>query len=471
MKTLNYNKILLAGSICVALLFLMLNIYTPLIADDYGYSLEFHSFGDIFPSIYNTYYNWTGRSVVIFLVEFWLLIGKLFFNIANTLVYCAFILLIQFHITGNMKKMSAWLFLALNIFFWVIVPEWGQVFLWLTGSCGYLWTAMIALLFLVPFRKRQDNPEYNLKAPLSILFLPFGILAGWGAENTGAAVLLLLIAYLIIKIVRKDRFSLFEILGVIGFLIGFSLLITAPGNYARAESLMEAGRGYINDPFLVMCIKRFISITGMFINYHGFLLMSISAILGFDLVYHRKRKLQVFTYFYALAAIVSLYSMLLSPIFPDRVFLVVLVFSVITLGSVLVQMELQLSNIIKRNMAIMIIFVILIPSAYSFITVSRSIIGVYLRWYDRLEYILAEKEKGNLEIIVRPIFETNRHIFFPDINENKNIGYNTSIPMYFGLKSIKTNNEILWLSLWKRKTIRQLLIPPWGIIKRIREIE
>jgi len=476
MKTLNLNKILIVISICVILLFLMLNIYTPLIADDYSYSIGIHSVFGIFPSIYNSYFNWSGRSVVIFLGQFWLLIGKPFFNIANTLVYCAFILLVQFHITGNIKKISAWLFLTINIFFWFFVSEWGQVFLWLIGSCGYLWSTVIILLFLVPFRKKQDNPYYKLNVPLSILFFPAGILAGWNAENSGAAVLFLLIAYFVTKIIKKNQFALFEVLGTIGFLTGFSLLIAAPGNYVRAEVIRELGLGYMNDPFLVKYIKRFVDITRMFIRNHGFLLMIISIILGFDHVYHQKRRLPMFSYFYALAALASVYSMLLSPAFPDRSFLIVLVFSVITLGNILIQMELPLPKIIERNAAVALIAV-LILLAYSFLSASKAIAVVYLRWYDRAEYILSEKEKGNLEIEVRPIITTNKYVALYgllDLLEDKNDWPNTSIANYFDINSIKTNNEALsGESVWmdKRKRIRQLFIPPWGIVKKIREIE
>jgi hypothetical protein len=476
MKTLNLNRVLIVISIGVILLFLILNIYTPLVADDYSYSIGINSVLDILKSQYYSYFNWGGRNPAHFIAQFWLLSGKPFFNIANTLIYCVFIFLIQFHITGNIKKLSPWLFLTINIFFWFSVPAWGQNFLWLIGSCNYLWTTVLVLLFLVPFRKKHNDSKFSLNLLQSILLFITGILAGWGNENSGAAILFLLIAYFIVKIIRKDQFALFEILGSIGFLLGFSLLIAAPGNYVRAEVIRESGWGYMNDPFLVKYIKRFIDITRMFIRNHGFLLMFISIILGFDHVYHQKRKLPVYSYFYALAALTSGYSMLLSPTFPDRAFLIVLVFSVITLGNVLVSMKLKLPIIIKRNMAVLIIMV-LIPLANSFFDASIAVVGTYLKWYDRLEYILAEKEKGNLEIKVRPIITTNKHVALYgllDLLEDNNDWPNTTIASYFGINSIKINDkdplgESSWLD--KRKRIRQLYKSPWGIVKRIREIE
>jgi len=476
MKALNLNKILIVGSICVMLLFLMLNIYTPLIADDYSYSIGINSVLDILKSQYNSYFNWGGRNPAHFIAQFWLLSGKPFFNIANTLIYCVFIFLIQFHITGNIKRLSPWLFLTINIFFWFSAPAWGQNFLWLIGSCNYLWTTVLVLLFLVPFRKKHNDSKFSLNLLQSILLFITGILAGWSNENSGAAILSLLIAYFIVKIVRKDQFALFEILGAMGFLIGFSLLIAAPGNYVRAEAIRELGWGYMNDPFLVKYIKRFVVITKMFIRNHGFLLMFISIILGFDHVYHQKCKLPIFSYFYALAALTSVYSMLLSPSFPDRAFLIVLVFSVITLGNVLVSMKLKLPIIIKKNMAVLIIMV-LIPLANSFFDASIAVVGTYLKWYDRLEYILAEKEEGNLEIEVRPIMTTNKYVALyglSDLLDDKNDWPNTSIASYFGINSIKIKDEVfVGKSLWldKRKKIRQLFKSPWKIIKRIYEIK
>jgi len=476
MKTTQIQeRFLIIVAIFVIVLFLILNIYTPLIADDYSYSDGIHSVSDIFISQYNHFFTWGGRNVAHFFVQFWLFVGKQFFNIANTIVYCVFIFLVQFHITGKHVKQNPALFLILNIFFWFFVPVWGQNFLWLTGSCNYLWTTTIILFFLVPFRKRQDDPDYRWNIPFSISFFFVGILAGWSNENSGTAVLFLLIAYFVIKIIRKNKFTLFEVFGMIGFLIGFSFLIAAPGNYARAESIRQYGEDG-NTPLLLMFIKRFVSITLMFIRNQGFLLILISFLLGIDLLYHKKQKLQIFTYFYTLAVLVSVYSMLFSPIFPNRAFLIVIVFSIIALGNILRQMEISIPDIIKRYI-IFITAVVIIYLSVPFLNTSRQIIGIYIRWYDRIEYILTEKEKDNLEIEVNPIvFEPiDKHVALYglddiDISSDENCWLNTSIAHYFGIKSIKKNNEpreTLWRE--KRKRIRQLIIPPWGIIDKLRD--
>jgi hypothetical protein len=135
-------------SLITVLSFFILNALTPLIADDYGYSLGLYSFFDVVKTTYDRYFDWGGRLLSNFLLYFWLLAGKFYFNIANTIIYCLFIFLVQFHIMGKAKCNPA-MFLAISIFLWFLVPAWGQNFLWISGSCGYLWTTVFILLFLI----------------------------------------------------------------------------------------------------------------------------------------------------------------------------------------------------------------------------------------------------------------------------------------------------------------------------------
>jgi hypothetical protein len=429
-----------------------MNCLTPLIADDYSYSLGIHSVADIIKYQYGQWLGWGGRSVAHFLAQFWLLLGKPFFNIANTLVYCGFIFLTCFHINGNSRPFKPALFFAINVFYWFLVPAWGQNFLWLDGSCNYLWTTTIILLFLAPFRKKYDVRDYKLPLPLSMLFFSIGVLAGWSNENSAAAVLCLLAAYFVIKKIRKEKISFFEITGCVGFLTGFILLIAAPGNYVRAGVIREMGGSYYNDTLILMLLKRFVDVTRIFFRNYGFTVMAAAVFFAVDLLYHQKRRLNLFSYFYALAALAGVYSMMLSPFFPDRAFLIVMVFAGITLGSVLVQFELHIPVMLKRNsflFAGMLLFLL----SFSVLKAGRNITSIYLRWQNRVEYILAEKERGNLDLAVQaPIPAADRHTALyglTDIGDDKTEWPNTSIAEYFGLRSIKRlENDEPWESVW-----------------------
>jgi hypothetical protein len=94
--------------------------------------------------------------------------------------------LICYHITGSIKKINVLLFFTVNVLVWWILPSWGENFLWLTGSCVYVWPFVIILLFLAPLRKIHEDGTYNLNVPSSALYFFLGILAGLSYENAGA---------------------------------------------------------------------------------------------------------------------------------------------------------------------------------------------------------------------------------------------------------------------------------------------
>jgi hypothetical protein len=301
---------------------------------------------------------------------------------------------------------------------------------------------------------KYERKDYDMNIPLSLGFFIVGILAGWSNENSAAAVLFLLMVYFIIKLVQRNKIVLFETLGGIGFLIGFILLIAAPGNYKRLDVIiMMMDSGHASEAFIILLLKRFLYISVLFVKNNGCLVMAVSALFGFDYVYHQKRKLNLFSYFYALATIASVYSMMLSPGFPDRAFMIVLVFSGITLGSIIIQYEIVIPKIVMRN-AVILCIPLTIFFSFSILKASRNILGIYLKWEKRIEYIMAEKERGNMDIEVKaPIPVTDKHAALyglRDIVDDPNDWPNTSIAEYFGLRSIKRlDNDEPWESIWK----------------------
>jgi hypothetical protein len=359
-------------------------------------------------------------------------------------MYCLFIFLVQFHITGKIKY-NPIAFLTISIFLWFFVPAWGQNFLWLSGACVYLWTTAFILLFLIPFRKKQDDINYKLNIPLSILFFFLGLLAGCSTENASAALLLLLASYFAVKIVKKDKISLFEVLGTLGFLAGFLLLVLSPGNEVRQGLLQHYG----SESF--MALKRLAGVTLVFGKDLGFALIAIFAIFAFDLVCNKKQKLNVFSCFYALVAIAGAFSMLLSPSFPPRSFFIVILFAGIALGNILLQTEINLPEIIKRN-ARAIAICCLIGFSFSFLNSSRNIIGIYMEWNRRVKYIEEEKAKGNFDIELRapiPVWDKHAASYgLRDILHENDKWPNTAIAEYFGLSSITKADSDNWEVMW-----------------------
>ena len=86
--TKNYGNYL--AYLFVFVVMLILNIKTPLVADDYSFSLVSVSSGEritsisqIYDSLVHLYFNWTGRVILFSLTEFFLMYDKIFFSIFN----------------------------------------------------------------------------------------------------------------------------------------------------------------------------------------------------------------------------------------------------------------------------------------------------------------------------------------------------------------------------------------------------
>lgn len=65
------------------------------------------------------------------------------------------------------------------------------------------------------------------------IFIP-GILAGWTNENTAAAMLVIVIGFFIYYRSHKWAIPVWAIAGFTGAIIGFIIMIAAPGNFVRA---------------------------------------------------------------------------------------------------------------------------------------------------------------------------------------------------------------------------------------------
>jgi hypothetical protein len=431
--------------------FFILNVITPLTADDYFYAFiigttnRISSLKEIFFSMSRQYFFIGGRITAHFLVQFFMFIeNKLIFDICNTLIYCGFVFLVQFHITGSFKR-NPFLFFLINTVLWFFIPAWGENFLWLTGSCNYLWTITIILLFLVPYRKKNDNPGYKLNAALSVLFFFLGVLAGCTNENTGGAVFILLAAYIIKKIMKREKISFFEIAGCMGFLAGFIFLAAAPGNYTRLGTGFQTG--VVNQGgFIVRIIKHFFYVTLMFVSNGGLFFSCISLWLGYNIIFVKKGKINFFTCIYFFAGIISAYSMIVSPQFPERAFLSVTVFLYIAALNIIFQTKPELPAFIKNHISVLILFLMILFLG-SFLASGKNLMHIYLNNKQRVAWIMDQKEKGVKNIAVKaPVFYRDKHsalYSLNDINSDENGWPNIWIARFYEIDSIKgiDNNE------------------------------
>ena len=238
-------------------IFFLRNLLIPILADDYSYAFiwdgdargnlidgldgsrlhRVESFSDILTSQWSHYFTWGGRTIAHCFVQFFMWQGDMLFDIANTLIFAAFVLLLFKAGTGlplrDMNK-SYLLFILAGIYF--CTPSPAITMIWLTGSCNYLWMCTFGILFLLPFvlKYRGENfwrtpPAYSV--PLMALL---GLIAGWSIEPNGAA-LFVVTALFVLHFKREKNLQPWMKVGFIFLTIGVALLFLSPGNFHRLE--------------------------------------------------------------------------------------------------------------------------------------------------------------------------------------------------------------------------------------------
>ena len=367
--------------ICFTALY-SLNRLTPIISDDFAYLFIYGEEGritsikDIIHSQVNHYYMWGGRSVVHFIAQILLMLPTDVADLLNTLVYLSYIFLIYLHIKGRTKN-SIFLFLTVNLGVWFSQPVIGDTIFWLTGSANYLWGTWLILLFLLPFRLytgRVSRPI--LQAFYSMCIFTLGILAGWTNENTAAAMLVIVIGFFIYYRSHKWSIPVWAIAGFAGAIIGFIIMIAAPGNFVRA--------GESTSFSLYNLSYRLFMWTLTFFYYSGplFLITLISIITFSRFSRGDKKDKMKLVLIYAVAAIAAVYAMLASPTFPRRALFGVVTFLIIAIG--ICFYNLNYKNVFLRQIRLIVVSVSLIAFLFTF----------YLGWKEINSYskIVAQRE-------------------------------------------------------------------------------
>ena len=226
----------------ITAIFFARNCLMPLVADDYSYAFVWDagvgnilagvpdsiervdSLGDLIDSQVSHYMTWGGRTPAHTLIQFFVWIGKGFFDVANTLMFAALLVLIARSAEVRLtSRVLLWIALGL----WIAVPEWISTMQWLTGACNYLWMGVIQLAFIALILRR--SPHSSLR--ITHYALPIAFLAGWSNEAGGITTLFVVLALVVSR--KKIRPS--ELAAMLSFAIGYALLILAPGNFNRLQ--------------------------------------------------------------------------------------------------------------------------------------------------------------------------------------------------------------------------------------------
>lgn len=418
----NSTKIIL---FLIFLSMLLLNFLTPYIADDINYKYiwgtnnRVHNLLDIAVSQYNHYLTWGGRSVAHSIAQFFLIFPKWLFNIMNALCYTTIIYLI-YNLATNKKHRFLLILIHLLIYF--IVPYFGEDFLWLIGSCNYAWTLLIMLLFLSTYEK---NNKKDNTIRIILMFL-FGIISGWTNENTAIGVFTIVLLLIIEEKLNKEKIQKWKISGLVGNLIGIIILILAPGNYVR-KSITES-----NSNFFITILKRFIDCTISLFNNAWPLLILLLILYSYYI--YKKRKPNVKSYNYIAGSLISIYAMILSPQFPERAWVGIICFLII---SIIILLDKVLEE--ERLVKFICIDIIIVLLCCFFVDYYH--LAVDLMNYDKVlnyrkTYIKNHKDKKTFKFKGYEINNKKSPIHGYDLTNDKNNWLNQAQAKKYGVKYI-----------------------------------
>ena len=263
-KTYDYivnNKIfivLAAVSAVVFILALVQNYLTSYASDDYRYCFVYDTYlpdentrrvkniFDVIVSMINHWKMCNGRIVAHGLLQTALIsdlvFGKTFFNVLNSAVYVLLGILIYKHATYNKAK-SGLLFVLIYVMMWFFLPQYGTTVLWASGAANYLWCTVIMMVYLLPYRMYMVNGENVFKDSWRncLLMGVLGLFSGCTNENTGGALALMCIAFVVIFKIKKIKIPKWSLSGIAAVIIGALILVIAPSNRRISSKTDLAG--------------------------------------------------------------------------------------------------------------------------------------------------------------------------------------------------------------------------------------
>jgi hypothetical protein len=211
--------------------FLIRNLLLPMTGDDFSYAFiwngddlgnlmddigpreRIHSFYDILVSQWSHYFTWGGRTPSMIFIQLFAWLGKIWFDLANTIVFTLLMLILYWISVGNTVSPAR----HKGVFFWIMagilfgIIDYVSTMLWMTGACVYLWSGFWECLFLLPFVTR--------KHPSVLLMAPLGLLAGW-SEEAGSLITVILTAWLMFVSWRQKQLERWMVVGACFLLVG-----------------------------------------------------------------------------------------------------------------------------------------------------------------------------------------------------------------------------------------------------------
>lgn len=457
-KNLNVICIILVVLFAGILIFVF-NYFTPIINDDYSYTFSFYdgqritSVSDIIRSMNAHYYSMNGRYVTHFLAQIFLLLGGKIFDVINTAAFLLLGFVACFHAVGSFGKIKAQHLLFAYSSMFLFAPAFAESFLWTVGASNYLYGILIILICLIPFRLFLSNGKIKSfgtlqNVILAAFMLIFGAVAGATNENNSVSFIAVMIIYIIWALVKERKAPLWMFSSLVGGIAGCLTILLSPGENKRLDE--EGGIKIIS------LFNKTIHCSCTFVDYFAVLFL-ICALLAVVII---KRHYPDFKnngaksgiigvtekYFapiiYFIGTLGGVYSMIVAPYFPDRVWSGPLMFMIIAVLGLYNELEFKTADLKKFGIA-----AALILSVSALGTYADNVFNLYYtnnQFNQRSAYIQEQVESGQSVVEIPAITGTGKYTLFGsgDLVYDSDEWPNVSIAAYYGAEKIVRNDNV-----------------------------
>lgn len=440
--------------VCLAIGFVAIWIYnfmTPLMSDDLLFrASDYSSPLDIFRQEYKQYMTWTGRSVLQIILKVFSLTPKWIFDLCNSFCFVLLTLLIYCNVKDR-KKYDVFLLILIHLLVWNFSVDFDQTVLWLGGACNYLWGVVILLGFLTFFRYCIESDKYSFfdkrerwkeAIPISVMLFFFGILAGWGNENTSGGGILIALLFSFLHFQKKKKIYPWTITGIAGMVVGFLAMVLAPGNKSRG-ALMKADEVYSG--FMVY-VSRGLKINKA-VNEYMMIYIAVICLLCAYLLY-KGRKLEEFTdsFIFCLAGLATSYVLILTPEPMPRAYFGANIFFAIACIQMIQRIGKE--DILLISLKTGGIVAATIWMFFSYTENGANLARVLREVNERETYILEQTSQGNYDLtlpMLRPEFQTKYSFMYDnDISMEEDFWINEVFRIKYGLNSIEVVPREEW---------------------------
>lgn len=436
-QKINKNKKNVIAIVAMFFVALFYNSMSPYTTDDFAYMLDFSNgerisnLFQIFGSLWSHYLGIHGRILPHFFAQLLLMFPKWIFNIINAAVFVWLICLVLQ--AGEKKKFNLLLFVAIPIAFWIYIPAYGQIFLWMTGSINYCWAYVFSLIYIRYYIDLYKNSTQVLDNKKICGLSLFGLFFGAYSELISFPTVFVSFIFACLVMLEKRKIKNYwkYCIPIVTSAIGYLTMVFSPAEATRQGELSLGG-----------VFKNFIDVFETYYQCAGKLLIVWAVLMVIAIYFKVNKKVVVISVSFFVINLMSMSMLSVASYVVARHYAIPLFYLLVAI--VVLMQSIRGKNQIECFTYCICVYVIA-ASVWSLWEGTFDIYDVNRKNAEREAYIYEQVESGTEILtvpIIKPLTKYSCKYDLMDIRtDDADPWPNSEIAKYYGLKKIYGTEE------------------------------